>query len=600
MRKSHFGYVLSLALLLSLGGGVGAQPPLTVISGATLIDGRGGAPLRDAVIVIAGNRIQAVGPRSAVQAPAGATVIDAAGKFVVPGLFDTHVHYYHWAAALMLHYGITSILDIGNDPEWILAVREGTAKGKVFGPRIFAVGPLIGAPPSGAPGCCGGISRVVVNNPAEATKVARALIGMGVDGLKLIQGTSAVPRAMRPDLIAVVSAEARQAGISVWGDLSHRVVNAREAVSAGLNVIVHSQGLAMSTIKDPAKLAAFKAAPDFLNTGASPAVRGSAERWDLTDPADYDDLVRFLVERKVVIQPTSQYLWMGIHPLTAQHAEETRQLGLDPGLSYLPPSARTSFTRRIDDGGRMEDLAPQLTQLRQGYEKFKQFHKKFFAAGGVLIPATDMVAQGLAGLGLHNELELLGVEEGLSPLQAITAATKHSAEAVGKGDRLGTIEAGKLADLLIVKQDPLVDIRNLRNSLETVMQDGKVIDRTFHPNFTSPYPRRQPDLGAAAPPYAMISPVVVPEGSASFTLVVTPLTTGLNLLPRVGEAMFAPGATVKFNGQDLTTEFVNERELRAQVPANLVAKQGMYPITVRDRQPSLPETFPATIIVKFK
>ena len=149
MRKSPFGYVLSLALLLLLGGGVGAQQPLTVISGGTLIDGRGGAPLRDAVIVIAGNRIQAVGPRSAVQAPAGATLIDAAGKFVVPGLFDTHVHYYHWAAELMLHYGITSIMDLGNELEWILAMKEGTAKGKVFGPRIFAVGPLISTPPSG-------------------------------------------------------------------------------------------------------------------------------------------------------------------------------------------------------------------------------------------------------------------------------------------------------------------------------------------------------------------------------------------------------------------------------------------------------------------
>ena len=618
MRKRHVGCLLGLALLVSFGGGVRAQPPLTVISGGTLIDGRGGTPLPDAVIVIAGNRIQAVGPSSEVQAPAGATLIDASGKFVVPGLFDTHLHQRHWAPEIEVHYGITSVLDIGNEIEWIFAMKEGQAKGKVFGPRIFTVGPLITGPPSDRGGFQH-FSVALMRSPEEATKIAQALIARGVDGIKVI-GYSG----LRADLIAAVAAEARKAGIRVFGDIGDQPTSARAQVSAGLNVLVHARGLAISTIKDPAKLEAFKAAgyPWIWGIGGvgagtaspRPFMSGAGEAWHLTDPANYDELVRFLIERKVVLQPTTGSLAVGLADKSAAQVEEMKQLYADPALSYLPRTARRHFTRRWDDGGRLESLtAEQLALVRQGYEKYKQFMTKFADAGGVFIPGSDMSGSGLTGLGLHHDLELLGEVAGLSPMRMIMAATKDAAEVVGAGDRLGTIEAGKLADLLIVQQDPLVDIANLRNSLELVMQDGKVIDRTFHPDFTSPFPREgNPDREAVSGrPRISIFPEVVTEGSGSLTLTVrsgSPWTNGTQFIAQDAgeppgpyfEPMFEPSAVVQVNGQDVATTFVSRKELQAQVPADLIAKPGVYNVTVRDRRPHDLPTFPTILVVKFE
>ena len=611
MRKRHVGCLLGLALLVSFGGGVRAQPPLTVISGGTLIDGRGGTPLPDAVIVIAGNRIQAVGPSSEVQAPAGATLIDASGKFVVPGLFDTHLHQRYWAPEIEVHYGITSVLDISNEIEWIFAMKEGQAKGKVFGPRIFLVGPLVTGPPS-TRAFAPSISTALMRSPEEATKIAQALIARGVDGIKVIGYNG-----LRADLIAAVAAEARKAGIRLFGDIGDQPTSARAQVSAGLNVLVHARGLAISTIKDPAKLEAFKAAGypwiwgiGGVGAGAATGTRsfisGAGEAWHLTDPANYDELVRFLIERKVVLQPTTGSLAVGLSAQFAAQAEEMKQLYADPALSYLPRTARRHFTRRWDDGGRLESLtAEQLALVRQGYEKYKQFMTKFADAGGVFIPGSDMSGSGLTGLGLHHDLELLGEVAGLSPMQMIVAATKDAAEVVGAGDRLGTIEAGKLADLLIVQQDPLVDIANLRNSLELVMQDGKVIDHTFHPDFTSPFPR-DPDLREelSGRPRISIFPEVVTEGSGSLTLTVrsgSPYANGTQFIAQyAGEPMFEPSAVVQVNGQDVATTFVSRKELRAQVPADLIAKAGVLEVRVRDFRPHELPTFPTILVVKFE
>ena len=610
MRKRHVGCLLGLALLVSFGGGVRAQPPLTVISGGTLIDGRGGTPLPDAVIVIAGNRIQAVGPSSEVQAPAGATLIDASGKFVVPGLFDTHLHQRHWAPEIEVHYGITSVLDIGNEIEWIFAMKEGQAKGKVFGPRIFTVGPLVTGPPLvRAPDQH--FSTLLMRSPEEATKIAQALIARGVDGIKVIGD-------LRAGLIAAVAAEARKAGIRVFGDVGEQPTSARAQVSEGLNVLVHARGLAISTIKDPAKLEAFKAAGYPYQAGTAsprpPFISGAGEAWHLTDPANYDELVRFLIERKVVLQPTTGSLAVGLADKFAAQAEEMKQLYANPALSYLPRTARRHFTRRWDDGGRLESLtAEQLALVRQGYEKYKQFMTKFADAGGVFIPGSDMSGSGLTGLGLHHDLELLGEVAGLSPMRMIMAATKDAAEVLGAGDRLGTIEAGKLADLLIVQQDPLVDIANLRNSLELVMQDGKVIDRTFHPDFTSPFPREgNPDREAVSGrPRISIFPEVVTEGSGSLTLTVrsgTRFTNGTQFIAQYAgeplgpyfEPMFEPSAVVQVNGRDVATTFVSRKELQAQVPADLIAKPGVYNVTVRDRRPHDLPTYPTILVVKFE
>jgi predicted amidohydrolase YtcJ len=127
-----------------------AQERPTVIEVGLLIDGSGGDPIKDAVIVIEGKKVKAVGKKGAVNIPHGARVIKAGDKTVFPGLIDSHVHYKEWQGELYLNHGVTTALAIGSEPiEWIVAQKEGIAKNKIVGPRIFAAGPHLNSPREG-------------------------------------------------------------------------------------------------------------------------------------------------------------------------------------------------------------------------------------------------------------------------------------------------------------------------------------------------------------------------------------------------------------------------------------------------------------------
>jgi hypothetical protein len=117
----------------------GPQKPL-VLKGGLLIDGAGGAPLKDAVIVLSGGRIQSIGTQASAKIPAGATVIDTSGKTILPGLINSHVHMRNFLAPLFLYWGVTTIGDLGNPTGWMLAYRDEIAKGRIVGPSILAAG----------------------------------------------------------------------------------------------------------------------------------------------------------------------------------------------------------------------------------------------------------------------------------------------------------------------------------------------------------------------------------------------------------------------------------------------------------------------------
>ena len=474
MRKSILG-LLSLTTLLWLSWGIRAQQPTqTVITGGTLIDGRGGSPVRDAAIVVEGNRIQAVGPRSSVKYRPGARLIDASGKFVLPGLIDSHIHYSHWVPQIYLHMGVTSIVDLGNDIEWILKTKELTAQGKVYGPRILgAAGPFLSSPPWAGHAKVHGEDELFLKSPEHARKAVRGLVAMGVDAIKIYTN-------LPPERIQAAAEEAHNAGIPVFAD-HNLTINAREAVFLGVDCIVHGTGLAVTTIRDA------RAFREFVNAGFLPASYAAAEPWYLTTPADYDEPVRFLVQRKVAIQPTSVPIWQGVLDRRAAIAQEIARVFADPGLKYMPRA-------RVDaklDYSRWDKMPPeQLSKIREGYGRYKQFLKKFSDAGGVILPGSDPTNSGLPGLGVHHEMEAL-VDAGLSPMRVIVAATKDSADFIHKAgkDGVGTIESGKLADIIIVRDDPLVNITNIRNSVEQVMQDGKFVNIAYTPDFTSAFPK---------------------------------------------------------------------------------------------------------------
>ena len=171
----------ALAMLIALGAsGPAAQNRALVLEGATLIDGTGRPPLPDAIIVVEGGRIRAVGARGQVSAPAGAQVIRLSGRTVMPGLIDGHVHLRDYQVPMFLPYGITTIADIHNDTAWSIAQRDALKSGRITGPRMFVSGARVTGP-LGPPTTDGSFVRT----PEEARAYVRTLKAAGVDHIKV-------------------------------------------------------------------------------------------------------------------------------------------------------------------------------------------------------------------------------------------------------------------------------------------------------------------------------------------------------------------------------------------------------------------------------
>ena len=195
--------ILLVAWLTLVPAGSAQERP-TVIEVGLLIDGSGGEPIKDAVIVIEGKRIKATGKKGAVNIPQGARVIQAGDKTAFPGLIDSHVHYKEWQGEIYLNHGVTTALAIGSEPiEWIVAQKEGIARGKIVGPRILAAGPHLNSPREGersARSARESISRlrfeVLAKNAEEARKAVRELHGQGAEITRFLK--TRLPKSSRP------------------------------------------------------------------------------------------------------------------------------------------------------------------------------------------------------------------------------------------------------------------------------------------------------------------------------------------------------------------------------------------------------------------
>jgi len=589
----------TLAFLLTSAGlfDSAAQAQITVIEGGTLIDGNGGPPVEDSLIIIEGNRIKAVSQKGKLQTPAGAQIINAEGKFIIPGFVDMHIHYYHWLAEILLAHGITTIYDFGNVTDWILAQKEAVAKGKVKGPRIFSVGPVIDGP-------SGDRERAdSVGTPEEARRMIRELISKGVDGIKVYQN-------MTLDIFKAIVEEAHRAGLPVGGHI--KKMTAREAVEAGLDLIIHSSGIAESMIHDPDMLERFKRERiPYLPSGENPHYvwlsYPASDPWYLIDPADMDEFIELLVNRNVYINPTASSVWEGVIPRREEFDQEVRKIFTDPALAYIPPTSH--YDPDIPDISYL-DLwlnpyppgADWLTdeerdRVSRSYKTYQEFIRRYVEKGGKVLPGEDPVGSGTPGIGLHHELQLL-VDAGISPMQALVSATKWSAEFIRKDDQLGTVEPGKLADIVLLNGDPLSDIANTKK-IDTVMKDGKVLDTSYHPHFKNPLPRPPqflPNRSQVVNLRLGLSPGVIVEGSPSFTLKVR--SSPAAQLP--GAGYFYRVSLVHFNGTALPTKLIDATELEVEVPAELVAEAGVYPVTVSLPGPLGGMSKPAYFIVKFE
>ena len=268
-----------------------------------------------------------------------------------------------------------------------------------------------------------------------------------------------------------------------------------------------------------------------------------------------------------------------------QYEQEDARLFNSPGLSYFLVDDRLMILGQYHWA---DNRSPEeIRQFRDGYRKVQQFLKKFVQAGGKIYAGTDSSAATTPGLSLHHEMELL-VDAGLSPMQAIQAATKNGAEVLRLDSKLGTIEKGKMADLVLLDANPLESIANTKKIFK-VIKAGRVIDTKYHADYEIPIKRPGPEskhLYNPVPQLRDVSPPVGVEGE----------TVNLRILGRG----FTPDSVVKFDGRTVETRFVNSSELRAALTTLQTAQVGTFLIVVETPKPGGGLSEPVEFLVTFK
>lgn len=470
LRLIHFFGVILLAFvfLLSAEQSAGAQPQPVAVVGATLIDGTGRAPIADSAVVMQNGRFIAVGTRAQVALPEGAEVIDAKGKTVLPGLIDGHCHLRDWMGEVYLHFGITTCPTISNNPvDWVIAQREGVRSGTIRGPRVWASGNVIDGP---APAGMGRVRRqrtsIIVNSEEEARKAVHMLAEKGVDGYKLFERLS-------PNVAKAAAEEAHRLGKPV---MAHSL-DIFAAADAGYQSVEHSWSVAYTSIQDAKKRSELDLAR--MNQKIT-----TAELHAHMEPQMFDRIIKAMVAKNVHWSPTWGTTFRALSPRAAQLKEQERALLDDPNLRYLPAYIRKETEAHFSYFAKASP--EKRARLLSGLRMVQDFARRFVAAGGKMHSGSDP-DNILAGWGVHAELALM-IDAGFSPLQAIQSASFNVAQAWGKDKDYGSVEKGKIADLVIIRSDPMKDIFATQ-SVEKVFMDGKSVDTAFHADYRNPVPR---------------------------------------------------------------------------------------------------------------
>ncbi|MGI9039448.1 MAG: amidohydrolase family protein [Gemmatimonadota bacterium] len=400
------------------------------IRNVTVIDGTSPAPRPHQDVEIRDGVIVAVNPTDAGEPPAGATVVDGKGKYLIPGLWDAHVHLSKAkseALPVLVANGVTSVRDMGGDPEELRGFRDSIERGQVVGPRIRMAGPMIEAPET--------LERLAAQETAEdwrrtrvpvpdagsAARIVDSIAALGVDFLKIREAAT-------PEIYEAVANAARERGIPLAG---HPPFSLDPVRGASLGLVSFEHGSYPYPLPDDSTeragiIEAFRSSGVYLVP--------TLAAWE-TQLMDHDSLM-------VLVLDTA-----GLR---------------NPRMRLLSPNLVHEW--RVD----VEDSEPKTKENLQGWLGF--FHRNaadigvLHDAGIPMLPGTDLAGPALfPGYSLHRELELLVDAAGLSPWEALRAATLEPAEMLGLADSVGTIRPGQAADLVLLSKDPLADIRHARD-----------------------------------------------------------------------------------------------------------------------------------------
>jgi imidazolonepropionase-like amidohydrolase len=421
-----------MAALADLGKSIsGTHSDKFAIVGGTLIDGTGKTPVNDSAVLIENGKIVAVGPRAQVKVPQGTKVIDAKGKTILPGLWDMHAHFeqVEWGP-IYLAAGATTVRDCGNELEFITAVRDAVAAGHGLGPRILAAGIVDGDSPYAI-----GVERV--NNPEQSKYWVDRYHSFGFQQMKIY---SSVKR----DNVAAVAAEAHRLGMTVTGHIPFGMT-AYDGVNAGMDQINHITYVADIMTK-----------PLPADAKREERLRAVADI-DLKSP-EVRKAIEFLKSHGTVLDPTL----VVFESFTAGPDKPIDSF--EPGVAKVAPELRT----QLEEGGMPDQV---LGPYRKAFAKDVAIVGALHRAGIPIVAGTD---QTVPGHSLYREMELY-VEAGFTPMEAIQAATTVPARVMKVDNELGTVEAGKRADLILVDGNPLENIHNIRK-VKTVITGGTVYD----------------------------------------------------------------------------------------------------------------------------
>lgn len=395
-----------------------------VLLGGTLIDGTGRPPITNSAVVIQGDRIIAAGRRSEITVPTGARVVDAGGKYILPGLWDMHSHLYQVEfGPAYLAAGITTARDVGNDIEFGTSLRDAAKQGLGLGPRLFLAGYIDGKNDFHS-------FDVQAGTPAEARAAVQAYKNAGFEQIKIRDH-------VKLDILKVITAEAHRLGMTVTGHVP-KGMNALQAVEAGMDQISHL---------------------NFVMSGFFPKEDRNDMQLsiDLNSP-DSKNALRIFKEHSTVIDDTLAVLELMIRP------KNMPIQSFEPGMATVAPE----LIEQIDKKGAP---AEQAEGIRLVMDTLIKTIGALHRAGVPIVAGTDV---GVPGHTLHRELELY-VKAGMTPMEAIQAATLTPARVMKVEKEVGTIEPGKRADILILAGDPLENISNIRKT-QSVVTQGRLFD----------------------------------------------------------------------------------------------------------------------------
>lgn len=545
------------------------------IVGGTLIDGTGAAPRPNAVLLIEAGRIARIGSRESVPLPADAVVINADGKYILPGFIDAHLHYRDYYPELLITHGVTAAAEWGGSPlPWILAQRDGIASGQLFGPRLFTCGDSYSEDPED-------------QTVEKAEQWLKKMVAAGVDKIDI--GFASPP----PVLKALIEG-GHKAGLPVSGYPAY--IN--EAIALGIDSIKHTYSVGIASQTDAALL-----------TQIRQQAQLPYRKRDLALPLvgkDSSDLAARLVEHHVQWVPTLVKDFKVIHDRRDEFEIEGMRLLADPNLDYLPredmflmTSNRFGIGMATPGGTHFEGLVSKRSDpIDYQSDAFRRYHDAYgnlqrlihdiVQRGGHVLAGTAPHSYVLPGLSLHQEMQLF-VDAGLTPMQALQSAGLWVAQYLKKDHDLGTIETGKLADIILLDANPLQDIRNTRR-VTTVIQGGRQLPLGYHFTFRNPIPRSTqttaPGAASPVPQLASVSRDSAARGSGPIEI-------------ELKGDLFTDGALAYLDDTALPTTFVSPQRLRATIPAALLTAVGTHWIRVFNPPPGRVESRAVALIVRY-